>query len=48
MNFEIENPEISSTEQVEDSETLHNAEITLLPLEYFKLVGGGDSITLLG
>jgi hypothetical protein len=48
MNFEIENREISSTEQAEDSETQHPAEITTLPFECFKLVGGGDAIVLVG
>lgn len=44
----IENQEILSSEEAEDSAPQQTAEITPLPLESFKLVGGGSSIVLLG
>ena len=50
MNIEslaLENQEVPSKEQTGDS-AQQTAEITPLPPESFKLVGGGSSIVLLG
>jgi hypothetical protein len=51
MNIEslaIEDQEVPSSQQTENSAPQQTPGITLLPPESFKLVGGGSSIILLG
>ena len=51
MNLEtlaIESEELLTTHQAADFASEQAAEITPLPMESFKLIGGGSSIILLG
>jgi hypothetical protein len=47
-SLEVENQETLARERAEGCTSEPTAEITPLPLECFHLVGGGDSITVLG
>jgi hypothetical protein len=47
-NPTLEQPQTLFSEQAEQSAAEQAAEITILPLDSFKLVGGGTGITELG
>jgi hypothetical protein len=47
-NLAIENQQTLSGDQAENSTSQQTTEIRPLPLESFKLVGGGSSVVLLG